>query len=187
MMEHLIPMMNNIHTILKKAGLDDEIELPRFVVIGSQSVGKSSVLESIAGFGFLPRGDGLVTRCPLIMQLVNSNSQKPYAVFNHKPNEKMFDFDKVKEEILRQTNILAGEGGNIVEDEITVTIYSKSVVNLTLIDLPGFIQFSMEDQSDDLPEQIKQLVEKYICKENTLILAIHPAGVDTVPCKQFES
>jgi replication fork clamp-binding protein CrfC len=41
------------------------------VVLGSQSSGKSSLLESIVGIDFLPRGDGLVTRRPLEMRLVN--------------------------------------------------------------------------------------------------------------------
>ena len=38
-------------------------------MLGSQSAGKSSVLESIVGLDFLPRGDGLVTRRPLELRL----------------------------------------------------------------------------------------------------------------------
>ena len=45
------------------------VELPQIVVVGSQSTGKSSVLESIVGKDFLPRGTGIVTRCPLVLQL----------------------------------------------------------------------------------------------------------------------
>jgi dynamin 1-like protein len=41
------------------------------VVIGSQSSGKSSVLENIVGRDFLPRGSGIVTRRPLVLQLIN--------------------------------------------------------------------------------------------------------------------
>ena len=41
-------------------------ELPRICSLGRQSSGKSSVLESIVGLDFLPRGDGVVTRRPLI-------------------------------------------------------------------------------------------------------------------------
>lgn len=36
-----------------------------------QSSGKSSVLESLVGRDLLPRGTGIVTRRPLILQLVN--------------------------------------------------------------------------------------------------------------------
>jgi len=52
------------------------MELPQIVVIGSQSAGKSSVLESIVGKDFLPRGTGIVTRCPLVLQLRRLTSNK---------------------------------------------------------------------------------------------------------------
>ena len=45
------------------------IDLPQIVVVGSQSSGKSSVLETIVGKDFLPRGTGIVTRRPLVLQL----------------------------------------------------------------------------------------------------------------------
>jgi len=52
------------------------IELPQMVVVGSQSTGKSSVLESIVGRDFLPRGSGIVTRCPLVLQLRRTEEGK---------------------------------------------------------------------------------------------------------------
>ena len=178
MMEKLVPVFNLIDGALTKAGLDDKIELPRIAVIGSQSSGKSSVLESIAGFDFLPRGIGLVTRCPIIMQCVKSNISKPYVVFGHKPEERLTDFKKVREEIKEQTNVLAGTGKEIVKTEIIVTIYSKDVVDLTLIDLPGFIKVAEEGLPENLPKTIQRLVRKYIIKESTCILAIHSATED---------
>lgn len=69
------------------------IELPQIVVVGAQSSGKSSVLESIVGRDFLPRGTGIVTRCPLILNLKriedkDKNGKEPpadeYAEFSHK-------------------------------------------------------------------------------------------------------
>ena len=44
------------------------------MVVGSQSSGKSSVLEHIVGRDFLPRGTGIVTRRPLILQLTHTGS-----------------------------------------------------------------------------------------------------------------
>ena len=178
MMQNLIPMFNLIDKALSQAGLDDKIELPKIAVIGSQSSGKSSVLESIAGFDFLPRGTGLVTRCPLIMQCIKTNTSKPYLIFSHKPDEKFSDFNRARQEIEDQTKVLAGSGKGIVKNEITVSIYSKDVVDLTLIDLPGFIKNATEDQSDSLPRDIKSMVKKYIIKESTFILAIHSATED---------
>lgn len=42
---------------LRDAGLNEHISLPRVAVLGTQSAGKSSLLESIVGLNFLPRGD----------------------------------------------------------------------------------------------------------------------------------
>lgn len=42
---------------LKDVGVQKFIQLPRIAVIGSQSAGKSSLLEAIVGFDFLPRGE----------------------------------------------------------------------------------------------------------------------------------
>lgn len=67
-MESLVSIVNKLQDVFQKVG-GGEIELPEIVVVGSQSSGKSSVLESIVGKDFLPRGSGIVTRCPLILQL----------------------------------------------------------------------------------------------------------------------
>ena len=68
-MESLIPVINKLQDVFNTVGTD-AIQLPQIVVVGSQSAGKSSVLESLVGKSILPRGTGIVTRRPLIMQLV---------------------------------------------------------------------------------------------------------------------
>nr|XP_045597350.1 dynamin-1-like protein isoform X5 [Procambarus clarkii] len=68
-MEALIPVINKLQDVFNTVGAD-AIQLPQIVVVGSQSSGKSSVLESLVGRSFLPRGTGIVTRRPLVLQLV---------------------------------------------------------------------------------------------------------------------
>ena len=71
-MENLIPIINKLQDVLNATGADTtSIDLPQIVVIGSQSSGKSSVLETIVGRDFLPRGSGICTRRPLVLQLIN--------------------------------------------------------------------------------------------------------------------
>ena len=68
-MESLIPVINKLQDIFSTVGTD-AIQLPQIVVVGSQSAGKSSVIEALVGSSILPRGTGIVTRRPLILQLV---------------------------------------------------------------------------------------------------------------------
>jgi GTPase SAR1 family protein len=68
-MEKLIPIIMKLQDAFNAINVRNQIELPQIVVVGSQSTGKSSVLESIVGRDFLPRGSGIVTRCPLVLQL----------------------------------------------------------------------------------------------------------------------
>lgn len=76
-MEQLIPVINRLQDVMSSVGVSSAltgsaaIDLPQIAVVGSQSVGKSSVLESLVGRDFLPRGSGIVTRRPLILQLRN--------------------------------------------------------------------------------------------------------------------
>ncbi len=69
-MDQLIPVINKLQDVFNALGTD-AIDLPQIVVVGSQSSGKSSVLENIVGRDFLPRGQGIVTRRPLVLQLIN--------------------------------------------------------------------------------------------------------------------
>lgn len=70
-MEQLIPIMNRLQDALLTLGSADgtTFDLPQIAVVGAQSVGKSSVLEAVIGKDFLPRGAGIVTRRPLILQV----------------------------------------------------------------------------------------------------------------------
>lgn len=71
-MEELIPVASKLQDVLGALGQNTNLDLPQIVVIGGQSSGKSSVLESIVGRSFLPRGTGIVTRRPLVLQLFNT-------------------------------------------------------------------------------------------------------------------
>lgn len=79
---------------LRDAGLSSEISLPRIAVVGTQSAGKSSLLETICSMNILPRGDGVVTRRPLELRLHKLNCES-YALFKDS-DEKMYDDDKIR-------------------------------------------------------------------------------------------
>lgn len=129
----------NLVDRLRDIGLNDLISMPRIAVCGSQSSGKSSLLESIVGINFLPRGSGVVTRRPLELRLVkNKNSQEPpYGIFKVDGDKRYFDFNKIRERIESLTDEVCGVQKNIVDDPIILQVISPVCPDLTVIDLPG--------------------------------------------------
>lgn len=128
---------------LRDVGLQQYINLPRICVVGTQSAGKSSVLEGIVGADFLPRGDGIVTRRPLELRLVHlSNQQNSWAVFESDPSKTQYtDFAAVRQRIDQLTDEIAGRNKGIVDDPIVLTICGESCPDLTLVDLPGITRY----------------------------------------------
>ncbi|XP_057509947.1 phragmoplastin DRP1E-like [Actinidia eriantha] len=186
-MESVIGLVNRIQracTVLGDYGADNALptlwdSLPTIVVVGGQSSGKSSVLESIVGRDFLPRGSGIVTRRPLVLQLYKTEQgQEEYAQFLHQGNKKFTDFSLVRKEIQEETDRVTGKGKQISPLPINLSIYSPNVVNLTLIDLPGLTKVAVEGQPDSIVQDIENMVRSYVEKPNCIILAITPANQD---------
>uniref|UniRef100_A0A4W3K249 dynamin GTPase n=1 Tax=Callorhinchus milii TaxID=7868 RepID=A0A4W3K249_CALMI len=125
---------------------------------------------------FLPRGSGIVTRRPLVLQLVNSITE--YAEFLHFKGRKFTNFDEVRQEIEVETDRVTGINKGISSIPINLRIYSPSVLNLTLIDLPGITKVPVGDQPTDIEYQIRDMILQFITRENCLILAVTPANTD---------
>ncbi|KAJ0612018.1 putative dynamin stalk domain, dynamin, GTPase region, GTPase effector domain, Dynamin superfamily [Helianthus annuus] len=143
-----------------------------------ESSGKSSVLESIVGRDFLPRGSGIVTRRPLVLQLHKTDGGEEYAEFGHMPRRRFTDFSLVRQEIQDETDRITGKSKQISPIPIHLSIYSPNVVNLTLIDLPGLTKVAVEGQPESIVEDIEKMVRTYVDKPNSIILAISPANQD---------
>ena len=124
-MEKLIPLINRLQDALGTINTKIELSLPQIVVVGAQSSGKSSVLESIVGRDFLPRGSGIVTRRPLVLQLIQTQGTDEWGEFSHIPNKRFKDFDKIRNEIEAETERLLGKKANISNQEIFLKIFVK--------------------------------------------------------------
>uniref|UniRef100_A0A8D0CZJ2 Interferon-induced GTP-binding protein Mx n=1 Tax=Sander lucioperca TaxID=283035 RepID=A0A8D0CZJ2_SANLU len=176
-MEDLIPLINKLQDAFSSIGQSCNLDLPQIAVVGGQSAGKSSVLENFVGrLDFLPRGSGIVTRRPLILQLVNSKVE--YAEFLHCKGRKFVDFDEVRLEIEAETERITGSNKGISAIPINLRVYSPNVLNLTLIDLPGMTKVAVGDQPQDIEHQIRDMLMQFITKESCLILAVTPANTD---------
>ncbi|XP_056426487.1 dynamin-2 isoform X2 [Hyla sarda] len=175
-MEELIPLVNKLQDAFSSIGQSANLDLPQIAVVGGQSAGKSSVLENFVGRDFLPRGSGIVTRRPLILQLINSKTE--YAEFLHCKSKKFTDFDEVRQEIEAETDRVTGTNKGISPVPINLRVYSPHVLNLTLIDLPGITKVPIGDQPQDIEYQIKDMILQFITRDSCLILAVTPANAD---------
>ncbi|XP_077917958.1 dynamin-1 isoform X1 [Halichoerus grypus] len=175
-MEDLIPLVNRLQDAFSAIGQNADLDLPQIAVVGGQSAGKSSVLENFVGRDFLPRGSGIVTRRPLVLQLVNATTE--YAEFLHCKGKKFTDFEEVRLEIEAETDRITGTNKGISPVPINLRVYSPHVLNLTLVDLPGMTKVPVGDQPPDIEFQIRDMLMQFVTKENCLILAVSPANSD---------
>lgn len=202
-MDRLIPVVNRLQDVFTRCGVaaGPIADLPQVVVVGAQSSGKSSVLEAIIGKDFLPRGSGVVTRRPLLIQLVkmaktgaqNGEKEKKggkekqkegqgqdvfWVEFLHRPGEKFADVASIRDEIQAETDRSAGTNKKLVPTALIVKVYSSDVVDLTVIDLPGITKVPVGDQPADIERLIRAMINSYIENANSIILAVHPANTD---------
>ena len=140
-----------------------------------------------------------MTRRPLILQLINrappASSQTngvngtletsdkesnvdEWGEFLHIPGQKFFDFNKIRDEIVKETDSKTGRNAGISPAPINLRIYSPNVLTLTLVDLPGLTKVPVGDQPRDIEKQIKEMVLKQIQKPNAIILAVTAANTD---------
>ena len=168
----------NLIDQLRDCGVNEYIKLPRICSLGTQSSGKSSVLESIVGLDFLPRGDGVVTRRPLELRLCHINSGEPWAVFEERKGVKFTDFIKVRETIEALTDEVCKSNKNIKDKPIVLNVYSQTCPDLTLVDLPGITRVPVGDQPDNIEEITKNMAIRYIDDPLTIILCVIAANVD---------
>ncbi|KAK9794383.1 hypothetical protein WJX73_003169 [Symbiochloris irregularis] len=152
--------------------------LPQVVVIGDQSSGKSSVLESISGVA-LPRGSNLVTRCPLQMAL-RQGKERAWISYGEGDNEvkKELSLGEIPAAIEEATDELAGTNKGIVNSLIRLRVQRPNAPDLTLVDLPGIVRVPVGEQPDNIETQIKDLITEHAEGSAKIILAVLPATHD---------
>eukprot|EP00656_Telonema_subtile_P000175 TRINITY_DN1008_c0_g1_i1.p1 TRINITY_DN1008_c0_g1~~TRINITY_DN1008_c0_g1_i1.p1 ORF type:complete len:552 (-),score=163.02 TRINITY_DN1008_c0_g1_i1:62-1717(-) len=178
-MERLVPLVAKLQEVLGIVGklhLGQAVDLPQIVVVGSQSAGKSSVLENLVGHDFLPRGSNIVTRRPLVLHLFTHEEE--YAEFGHMPDKRFLDFGQVLKEIEAETERVCGPSKGISPHPILLKIYSPKVLNLAMVDLPGITKVAVGDQPKDIELQIRKMIMTYIQRPSAMILALTAANTD---------
>ncbi|KAI0394840.1 interferon-induced GTP-binding protein Mx2 [Xylariaceae sp. FL0594] len=189
---------------LRELNVGSIIPLPQLVVVGDQSSGKSSVLESLTGFAF-PRAAGLCTR--YATQITCRRDAREFVSISiiPRPNAdeglkaKLLAFQRELKEldndhlaqVFQDANTTMGlrmgiEGsdamtceGAFSEDILKIEISGQNQYHLTVIDVPGIFRVAtpgLTTESDVL--MVRNMVKRYMHDKRTIILAVMPCNVD---------
>jgi hypothetical protein len=178
------------HEILKNMNIK-QINIPRLVMTGTQSSGKSSIVNRIIGMNMLPIGDNMVTRTPINIRLttvsnlneciasiyvyVDGNKEMIYTTPMDKLNLSIF-----QSKIMEATNRLTNNSFSISNSQMFIDINSTDIENMTIIDLPGIVSISCTDkgQPETIVEDIKSLIIEQLEYPETYVLAVVSSLVD---------
>ncbi|GKV21197.1 hypothetical protein SLEP1_g31194 [Rubroshorea leprosula] len=182
--DRIRPLLDVVDRLRHLQVMKEGIQLPTIVVVGDQSSGKSSVLESLAGIS-LPRGQGICTRVPLIMRLQNNSTSTPELFLEY--NEKVVPTDEehIADAIKVATEEIAGRGKGISNASLTLVVKKNGVPDLTMVDLPGITRVPVHGQPENIYEQIRDIIMEYIKPEESIILNVLSATVDFSTCESI--
>ncbi|XP_043705666.1 dynamin-related protein 4C-like, partial [Telopea speciosissima] len=182
--DRIRPLLDTVDKLRQLKVMKEGIELPTIVVVGDQSSGKSSVLESLAGIS-LPRGQGICTRVPLIMRLQQHSSPDSEFHLEYLNQVVHTDEDHVAQDIEDATIEIAGTSKGISNTPLTLVVKKRGVPDLTMVDLPGITRVPVRGQPEDIYEQISDIIMEYITPKESIILNVLSATVDFPTCESI--
>ena len=193
----ILRIANTLNGIFStSAGALKPPEVPRLVVVGTQSSGKSSLLNGIMAADILPLGEQMVTRAPLSLQLFHAPDpaamRAEFGDFSNGawrlsagiplqcPEPTAAQLEQIRRTIEEQTESRAGSQKGVSHEPIFLRIYSPYVPNLSLVDLPGLTMTALTDkgQPHDIKARIRAMISSFIEQERTIILLVCPARSD---------
>jgi len=150
------------------------INLPEIVAVGTESAGKSSVMEMIAGQPFFPRHEGTCTRLPFRLRFMHSKTNVCSVSFEGVAGP-LSTAAEVQNRIAAITKQRT-DNKDVSTEELVLKIEMGDVPELTLVDLPGLIGTTYASEGQSLREKVRNLVKSYVSKPHAIVLAIAAAN-----------
>lgn len=183
--EATLSLGNALRNVLQRVQVTAAV--PQLVMIGSQSAGKSSILNAIVQHELIPSGKQMTTRVPLRLELEPDPADS--AEFGHYDDGgtwvsaarfALADTASIQAHIRASTTALAGDGMDVGFSEILLRLRGAHLPYLTLVDLPGLTQVACTDrgQPADIKQRILTLVTSYIQRAESIVVAVMPARHD---------
>jgi GTPase SAR1 family protein len=173
-----LKIMKQIDTLSAAAALPH----PRIVVIGSESAGKSSMIERIAGASLFPRDAKICTRMPIMLSFVNDESAEQARVtlkFPGRDDQTVREADAAAA-VGRLMREVVPPGAGVIDTQLTIEVRKQSVPTLDLIDLPGIVAASIEGEPADMMQRTRAISETYLRDAHTIVVAVVPANITRV-------
>ncbi|CAE6937525.1 dlpC [Symbiodinium sp. KB8] len=158
-----------------KLGIVD-FPMPQFILIGRQSVGKSRLIEALAGECFNFISGTLGSRRPTVLEFRHAPtfSQSRWFVRDRKTNHWV---DHPVDQVMKIVGDAHEECGTSVSHEpIYVRIESSKCVDMQIVDLPGFRDFAIDTGKQDLADKIESLVMSFMKDKRNVMLCVEQAG-----------
>lgn len=196
--KELISIANKASELSSTFGKDDiKIPIPQIKVVGSQSAGKSTLIERLLGMSVTPTGDNMVTRTPINVRMTNVIGKDTIEItlsymkngsleiensieFNQSDRDALLKLQSFKKSVTDLTDKITGGPYRVSSTPLFIDVKSNKHFNFSFVDLPGIIMTACTDknQSDDLPEKIRDLIKKELTEPNTIALVVIAAGND---------
>lgn len=190
----LIEIVDKVNLLCEQHKELTNLSASRIVVMGTQSSGKSSIVNGLIGINVLPTGKDIITRTPIYVKLINEKILQPKLVLylqNGNMREHEFEIilddnfeqkiEKFRFKFVELTTIVAGNNKNISETPIFLNVYwNKIQTNFSFVDLPGRVLISTSNQSHTLKQDIDNLITKQLLIKNTIALVVMQSKTDLV-------
>lgn len=174
--DELLDVISSVKTKLLDVLGVIELPIPQFILVGKQSVGKSRLIEALAGETFNFVSGSLGSRRPTILEFRNvpEYTESRWLILDKTTKS----WDTKPTPVVMQHLAQAHEslGTSVSSDPVYVRIESAHCTDIQIVDLPGFRDFSMDENKAKLADQIDDMVNEFMANPRSVMLCVEEAG-----------